>query len=138
MKTLMRVMCVMVALLAAGAAVEAQTVVNPRAVRFESPDHAGDPLRRPATYIVDFFVVGAAEPMQSPSVAASAVTPVPSTSPQQYEVTFAQLGGYPAGTTFAAKVRATNPAGSSAASNASDPFGDRVPPATPTSVAVVP
>lgn len=100
---------------------EAQ-VVNPRAIRFNSPDHTSA-LSAPTSYSVDFYAEGATNPMQSPSVAASAVAVVPSTSPQDYEITFAQLTSYPVGQLFTVRVRAVNLAGSGDASPASVPFG---------------
>jgi hypothetical protein len=107
--------------IAMAAAAEAQ-VLNPRAIRFNSPDH-NSALNAPTSYTVDFFAEGATSPVQSPSVAATAVTVVPGTTPQDYEITFAQLTSYPVGVLLTVKVRAVNTAGSGDASPASVPFG---------------
>lgn len=106
-------------------------ILNPRAIRFESPDHNSQ-LNAPTSYTVDFFAEGATSPVQSPSVAATAVTVVPGTTPQDYEITFAQLTSYPVGVSMTVKVRGLNTAGSGDASPASVPFGKEGRPA-PTS-----
>jgi hypothetical protein len=97
-------------------------VLNPRAIRFNSPDHTSG-LNAPTSYSVDFYAEGATNPIQSPSVAASAVTAVPGTTPQDYEITFAQLTSYPVGQLLTVKIRPVNLAGSGDASPASVPFG---------------
>jgi hypothetical protein len=116
-----RIVVFIIAVLAVATIAEAQ-VVNPRAIRFNSPDH-NSALSAPASYSVDFYAEGATSPVQSPSVAATAVTVVPGTTPQDYEITFAQLTSYPAGQAFTVRVRAVNTAGSGDASPASVPFG---------------
>jgi hypothetical protein len=115
---------------------DAQTIA-PRAIQFESPDH-NSTLSKPTAYAVDFFAEGATAPTQSPSVAATAVTPVAGSNPQRYEVTFAQLTSYPAGQVFTVKVRAVNGAGSSDPSGASDPFGKPARPAPTSRPSLVP
>jgi hypothetical protein len=114
---------------------EAQ-IASPRAIQFESPDHNSS-LNKPLSYGVDFFAEGATAPTQSPSVAATAVAPVPGSTPQRYEISFAQLTSYPAGQVFTVKVRAVNAAGSSDASSASDPFGKPGRPAPPSRPSLV-
>jgi hypothetical protein len=114
----------------------AQTVVNPTAIRFQSPSHTGDDLSKPTSYAIDFY--NGATLAQTNTVPYASVTAVPSTTPQLYEATFAVIGAYPAGTTFTAKVRAVNGAGTSAASNAVGPFGKASAPASPTAAALVP
>lgn len=114
--------------IALASAAEAQ-VLNPRAIRFNSPDHNSQ-LNAPTSYTVDFYAEGATSPVQSPSVAASAVTVVPNTTPQDYEITFAQLTSYPVGVSMTVKVRGVNTAGSGDASPASVPFGKAGKPAT--------
>jgi hypothetical protein len=116
---------------------EAQVIVNPRAIRFNPPVGETE-LNKPTSYAVDFFADGATSPVQSPSVAATAVTVVPGTTPQDYEITFAQLTSYPVGQVFTAKVRGVNTAGSGDASPASDPFGKPGRPATISKPRVVP
>jgi hypothetical protein len=116
-----RIAVLVMAVLAVASIAEAQ-IVNPRAIRFNSPDH-NSTLNKPTSYTVDFYADGATNPIQSPSVAASAVTVVPGTTPQDYEITFAQLTSYPVGQLLTVKVRAVNLAGSGDASPASDPFG---------------
>jgi hypothetical protein len=110
-----------VAVLCVSQLAEAQ-VINPRAIRFNSPDHTS-PLNKPDTYVVDFYAEGATSPVQSPSVASSAVAVVPGTTPQDYEITFAQLTSYPVGQLLTVKIRPVNTAGSGDASPASVPFG---------------
>jgi hypothetical protein len=116
-----RIAVLIIAVLALATAAKAQ-IASPRAMQFESPDH-NSALNKPLSYAVDFFAEGATAPTQSPSVAATAVAPVPGSNPQRYEITFAQLTSYPSGQIFTVKVRAVNGAGSSDASAASDPFG---------------
>jgi hypothetical protein len=111
-------------------------IASPRAIQFESPDHNSS-LNKPLSYGVDFFAEGATAPTQSPSVAATAVAPVPGSNPQRYEITFAQLTSYPAGQVFTVTVRAVNGAGSSAASAASDSFGKPGRPAPPSRPSLV-
>jgi hypothetical protein len=131
-----RIVAVIIAIMACSWAAEGQTVA-PRAIQFESPDH-NSTLSKPTTYAVDFFAEGATAPTQSPSVAATAVAPVPGSSPQRYEITFAQLTSYPSGQVFTVKVRAVNGAGSSDASAASDPFGKPGRSAPPSRPSLVP
>jgi hypothetical protein len=97
-------------------------ILNPRAIRFNSPDH-NSVLNAPTSYTVDFYAEGATNPVQSPSVAATAVTVIPGTTPQDYEITFAQLTSYPVGVVMTVKVRPVNTAGTGDASLASVPFG---------------
>jgi hypothetical protein len=135
-KSMRRIAVLIMAVLAIAAAAEAQ-VVNPRAIRFNSPDHTST-LNKPDTYAVDFYAEGATNPVQSPSVAASALTVIPGTTPQDYEITFAQLTSYPVGQVFTVKIRAVNAAGSGDASPASDPFGKAGRPAPTSKPRVVP
>lgn len=116
-----RIVAFIIVILAVASLAEAQ-VLNPRAIRFNSPDH-NSALNAPTSYTVDFYAEGATSPVQSPSVAATAVTVVPGTTPQDYEITFAQLTSYPVGVLMTVKVRAVNTAGSGDASPASVPFG---------------
>jgi hypothetical protein len=116
-----RIVAFIIVALAFAASAQAQ-ILNPRAIRFNSPDHSSA-LNAPTSYTVDFYADGATAPVQSPSVAASAVTVVPGTTPQDYEITFAQLTSYPVGQLLTVKVRAVNLAGSGDASPASVPFG---------------
>jgi hypothetical protein len=131
-----RIVAVIIAIVAYSGAADAQTIA-PRAIQFESPDHSST-LSKPTSYTVDFFAEGATAPTQSPSVAATAVTPVAGSNPQRYEVTFAQLTSYPAGQVFTVKVRAVNGAGSSDPSGASDPFGKPARPAPTSRPSLVP
>jgi hypothetical protein len=131
-----RIVAVIIAIMACSWAAEGQTIA-PRAIQFESPDH-NSTLSKPTAYAVDFFAEGATAPTQSPSVAATAVTPVAGSNPQRYEVTFAQLTSYPAGQVFTVKVRAVNGAGSSDPSGASDPFGKPARPAPTSRPSLVP
>jgi hypothetical protein len=123
-----RIAAFIIVALAFAASAQAQ-VLNPRAIRFNSPDHTSA-LSAPTSYSVDFYAEGATNPIQSPSVAASAVTVVPGTTPQDYEIAFAQLTSYPVGQLLTVKVRAVNLAGSGDASPASVPFGKQGRPAT--------
>lgn len=116
-----RIAAFIIVVLAFAVSAQAQ-ILNPRAIRFNSPDHTSA-LNAPTSYSVDFYAEGATSPIQSPSVAASAVTVVPGTTPQDYEITFAQLTSYPVGQLLTVKVRAVNLAGSGDASPASVPFG---------------
>jgi hypothetical protein len=125
-----RIAGLIIAIIAFASIAEAQ-ILNPRAIRFNSPDH-NSALNAPTSYSVDFYADGATSPIQSPSVAATAVTVVPGTTPQDYEITFAQLTSYPVGVLMTVKVRAVNTAGSGDASPASVPFGKAGKPA-PTS-----
>jgi hypothetical protein len=116
-----RIVVLIIAVLTVAAAADAQ-VLNPRAIRFNSPDHTSA-LNAPTSYVVDFYAEGATSPVQSPSIAASAVAVVPGTTPQDYEITFAQLTSYPVGQLMTVKIRPLNAAGSGDASPASVPFG---------------
>lgn len=131
-----RIVGLIIVALAFASIAEAQ-ILNPRAIRFESPDH-NSALNKPDTYTVDFYADGATSPVQSPSVAASSVTVIPGTTPQDYEITFAQLTSYPVGQVFTVKIRAMNSAGSGDASPASDPFGKAGRPAPTSRPRVVP
>lgn len=122
-----RIVVMIIVVLGFAASAQAQ-VLNPRAIRFNSPDH-NSTLSAPTSYSVDFYAEGATTPLQSPSVAATAVAVVPGTTPQDYEITFAQLTSYPVGQVFTVKVRALNAAGSGDASPASVPFGKQGRPA---------
>lgn len=116
-----RIAGLIIVIIAFASIAEAQ-ILNPRAIRFNSPDH-DSALNAPTSYTVDFYADGATSPVQSPSVAASAVAVVPGTTPQDYEITFAQLTSYPVGQLLTVRVRAVNLAGSGDASPASVPFG---------------
>jgi hypothetical protein len=74
-----RIVVLIIAVLTVAAAADAQ-VLNPRAIRFNSPDHTSA-LNAPTSYVVDFYAEGATSPVQSPSIAASAVAVVPGTTP---------------------------------------------------------
>jgi hypothetical protein len=132
-----RIVVIVIGVLLAGAAAAEAQIVSPTALEFESPDH-NSPLSKPTSYTVDFFAEGATAPTQSPSVAATALTPVAGTSPQRYRIAFAQLTSYPAGQVFTAKVRAVNVGGSSDPSLASDSFGKPGRPAPTSKPSLVP
>lgn len=137
MKTALRVVGVVLLMVCGWQQAEAQVVVNPRAIRFNSDDH-NSTLNKPTAYTVDFYAEGATAPTQSPSVAATAVAVIPGTTPQDYEITFAQLTSYPVGQAFTVKIRAVNAAGTGDASPASDPFGKPGRPAPTSRPRVVP
>lgn len=125
-----------IVLIAFASIAEAQ-IRDPRAIRFNPPE-GESVLTKPISYIVDFYAEGATNPVQSPSVAATAVTTVPGTTPQDYEITFAQLTSYPVGQVFTVKIRPVNAAGTGDASQASDPFGKSGRPAATSRPRVVP
>jgi len=122
---------------AASASAQAVVKVNPVGIEFTSSDH-NSPLNKPDTYVVDFFADGATSALQSPSIAASAVTVVAGTSPQVYRIAFSQLTAYPAGIVFTVKVRGVSATGAGDPSAASDPFGKGGKPATTSRPNLVP
>jgi hypothetical protein len=96
-------------------------IVNPRALRFESPSHGGDPIVAPTSYLVELLPEGQSEPTVTVDVAASSALPVNGSQPAQYEIPFSAIA-YPWGISFAARLRAKNAAGQSAPSAPTDPF----------------
>ena len=73
---------VLVVGLVLAAIANAQTVRNPSVVEFESPDHA-----QVASYELDIVTVAGNTVIQTITVPKSAVTLIPSTTPQQYRFT---------------------------------------------------
>lgn len=96
-------------------------VVNPRALRFESPSHGGDPVVAPTSYLVELLPESQSEPTITVDVAASAAASVNGSEPPQYEIPFSLIT-YPPGVTFTARLRAKNTAGQSEPSASTDLF----------------